>query len=113
MKLFIANIPFETSEDEIKDLFSVHGEIVDFYMPKDRDTGNYRGFAFLTFASEDMAQNAIEQVNGQEINGRALHVDKAQEKKSSGGGGGGGKFRNDRGGGGGHRGGRGRDRDRY
>lgn len=108
MKLFVANIPYESTEDDIRDLFSNHGEVVDFYMPTDRDTGNYKGFAFVTYSSEPEARDAIEAINGQEFNGRNLHVDEAKEKKPSGGGGGG-KFRNNRN----DRGDRGGRRDRY
>lgn len=109
MKLFVANIPYESTEDDIQDLFSNHGDVVDFYMPRDRDSGNYKGFAFVTYSSESEARDAIEAINGQEFNGRNLHVDEAKEKKPSGGGGGGGKFRNNRN----DRGGRGGRRDRY
>ena len=90
MKLFVANIPYSSSEDEIRDLFEAHGEIVDFYMPRDRDTGNYRGFAFITYSASEMADKAIENVNGIDLGGRPLHVDRAHDKRPGGGGGGGG-----------------------
>ena len=82
MKLFVANIPYESTEDDIQDLFSNHGDVVDFYMPRDRDSGNYKGFAFVTYSSESEARDAIEAINGQEFNGRNLHVDEAKEKKN-------------------------------
>ena len=115
-KLFVGNLSYSTTETDLRAAFEQDGRVVDrISIPLDRETGRPRGFAFVEMQSESDAQAAIEAVNGQELDGRRLRVDEAQERapRPSGGahfaGGGGGGFD---GGGGGGRGGGGRDRDR-
>tara|TARA_B110000037_G_scaffold221312_1_gene291862 strand:- start:92986 stop:93528 length:543 start_codon:yes stop_codon:yes gene_type:complete len=83
-KLFVANISFESSEDEIRPLFEDVGEVLDFYYPRDRDTGKVRGFAFVTMASDELAQAAIEKINGHILYDRDLHVTVAIPRESRG-----------------------------
>jgi len=88
-----------TTADGLRDAFSQFGEITDAVVISDRDTGRSRGFGFVTFAEEDSANKAIEQMNGTELDGRTINVNEALER--SGGGGGGGGRRGGGGGGGG------------
>lgn len=98
MKLFIGNLPFQASEEEIREAFSAYGTIDDLFIPLDRETNRPRGFAFLTLADDDQARKAIEEMDGAEFNGRDLRVNEAEERKPQQRGGGGGN----RGGGGGY-----------
>ncbi len=103
-RLFVGNLSWDTQEDDLIAAFEKDGRRVDnARIMTDRDTGKPRGFAFVEMGSEADAQAAIEAWNGQELGGRSLNVNEAQERTQSGGGGGG------RGGGGGG-GGRGGDR---
>jgi RNA recognition motif-containing protein len=104
--IFVGNMSFQTSEDDLRSLFQSHGEIVRVNIPTDRDTGRARGFAFVEMSNQAEATSAIAALNGKEVDGRALRVNEAQPKSEGGGGGGGG--RGGRGGGGGGRGGYGR-----
>lgn len=112
-KLFVGNLPFSTTDEELRELFSQHGEIADLKLISDRVTGRPKGIAFVEYATEDEAQAAIEALNGFELNGRALVVSVARppvprERRDFGGnrGFGGGYNRGgDRGGFGGNRGG--------
>src|SRR6266436_5769941 len=93
-KLYVGNLPFNTTENELQELFSQAGVV------QDRFTGKSRGFAFVTMGSEEDAQNAVSKLNGQAIEGRPLTVNEARprEQRSPGGGGGRGGY----GGGGGY-----------
>jgi RNA recognition motif-containing protein len=106
--LFVGNLSFNTSQETIEAAFSAMGEVREVALPTDRETGRPRGFAFVTMADAQAAQNAIAQLNGSEIDGRQIRVDEAQERSGGGGGfrggGGGGGFGG--GGGGGFGGGR-------
>ncbi|HUP65346.1 MAG TPA: RNA-binding protein [Thermoanaerobaculia bacterium] len=88
-KVFVGNLDFNTSKSEVEALFAQIGPIRDVFLPMDRESGRPRGFAFVEFDSEDDATAAIERFNGYELGGRALRVNKAEEKRSGGGGGGG------------------------
>lgn len=88
-KLYVGNFPYSVDEDQLRDLFSEYGEIEDLAMIKDRDTGRPKGFAFITFASQQAAEKALEQ-DGKDLGGRPLKVNMATEKPSRGGRGGGG-----------------------
>lgn len=79
-KIFVGNINFSTTEDVLRDFFAQAGTIDDCFLPSDRETGRPRGFAFITYASEDEASGAIERFNGEELDGRSLRVDSAQER---------------------------------
>ena len=110
MKLYVGNLSFQTTEDELLDLFSQAGNVASASVVTDRDTGRSRGFAFVEMGSKEEGEAAITQFNGAEINGRALTVNEARPKESRGGfGGGGGRGggRGGYGGGGGRGGGRG------
>ena len=87
MKLYIGNIPYETSEVELREFLSAHEPIVDLHMPLDRDTGRPRGFAFVTLSSQEAGEEAVRQLDGAELDGRNLRVREAEERGGGGGGG--------------------------
>ena len=112
-KLFVGNLSFKITENDLQDAFAAHGSVVETNLMMDRMTGRPRGFAFVTMSSDEEAQKAIEALNGKELDGRALTVNVARprEERPPGGGGGGRGPRRDYGGGsggGGGGGGRGR-----
>jgi cold-inducible RNA-binding protein len=104
-RLYVGNLSFNTSKDTLQEAFSAAGEVREIAMPTDRETGQPRGFAFVTMGSDQAASAAIAQLNGKSIDGRAIKVNEAEERQQRGGGGGGGGYG---GGGGGYGGGRGR-----
>ena len=77
-KLFVGNLPFSATEDELRQMFGQFGEIVDLKLIIDRMTGRSKGFAFVEFADEATAQAAIEGMNGKDNNGRAMVVNVAR-----------------------------------
>src|SRR3954464_1079502 len=89
-KVFVGNLNFNTSREEVESLFAQVGKPRDVFMPNDRETGRPRGFAFVEFESDEEATKAIEQFNGYELGGRALRVNRAEERPRGGGFGGGG-----------------------
>jgi RNA recognition motif-containing protein len=102
-KLYVGNLSFNTTENELQELFSQAGPVSEVTLMQDKFTGKSRGFAFVTMGSEADAQTAITKFNGQTVEGRPLTVNEARPRESrppGGGGGGGG-----RGGGGGYGGG--------
>jgi RNA recognition motif-containing protein len=101
-KIYIGNLPFSATEDEINELFGQHGTVHSVALINDRETGRPRGFGFVEM-DDDAAMNAISALDGHEMGGRSLRVNEAQDRRGGGGGGG----RGGRGGGGGGRGGRG------
>jgi RNA recognition motif-containing protein len=102
-KLFVGNLSFNTTENDLHDAFAAHGTVVEANLMMDRATGRPRGFAFVTMATPEEAQKAIQAMNGTTLDGRNLTVNEARPKEERPGGGGG-----YRGGGGGRdRGGRG------
>jgi cold-inducible RNA-binding protein len=114
-KLFVGNLSFNTTENDLQDMFAAHGTVVEANLMVDRVSGRPRGFGFVTMGSPEEAQKAIEALNGASVDGRNLTVNVARprEERSGGGGGGGGGSRGPRrdyggGGGGGGGGGRGR-----
>ena len=114
MKLYVGNLPFSATEDEIRSLFDDFGGAIDLHIPMDRETGRPRGFAFVTLNSREQGEAAIGSLDGQDMGGRALRISEAQERAprggGGGGGGGGGWGGGDRRGGGGDRRGGGGDR---
>lgn len=104
-KLYVGNMSFKTSEDELRSAFGQFGDVTDVYVAMDKMTGRPRGFAFVTMGTAEQAQEAAEKLNGADLGGRALTVNEARPKEE-GAGGGGRSF----GGGGGGRGGFGGER---
>jgi cold-inducible RNA-binding protein len=101
-KLFVGNLSFDVTENDLQDLFSQQGSVTEVNLMQDRSTGRSRGFAFVTMASDEAAQAAIAALNGRELMGRAMTVNVARPREErSGGGGGGGYGGGSRGGGGG------------
>jgi RNA recognition motif-containing protein len=98
-KIYVGNLPFTASEADVRALFSQHGTVESVSLPTDRDTGRPRGFGFVEMNQADAAR-AIQSLNGQDMGGRPLRVNEAQDKPRGGGGG-----RPGGGGGGGYRGG--------
>lgn len=111
-KLFVGNLSFDTTENDLQDAFAAHGTVVEVNLMMDRATGRPRGFGFVTMGSPEEAQKAIDALNGKEVSGRALTVNVARPREERPGGGGGGGGRRPYGGGGGGGGGGGR-RERY
>jgi RNA recognition motif-containing protein len=89
-KLFVGNLSFDTTENDLQDAFAAHGTVTETNLMMDRATGRPRGFGFVTMSSPEEAQKAIEALNGKSVGGRALTVNIARprEERSSGGGGG-------------------------
>ena len=115
-KLFVGNLSFKITENDLQDAFAAYGSVVETNLMMDRMSGRPRGFAFVTMGSEEEAQKAIEALNGKELDGRALTVNVARprEERPPGGGGGSRGPRRDYGGGsGGGGGGGGGGRGRY
>lgn len=79
LKLYVGNVSFQTEEEQLTDLFSDYGEIMDIYAPVDQETGRPRGFAFITMEAEAAAQ-AMNECDGYELDGRILRVNEAQAK---------------------------------
>ena len=104
-KIFVGNLDFRTTREEVEALFSQAGKIDDVFLPMDRETGRPRGFAFVTFATDEEAAAAIQRFNGHELSGRALRVNAAEERPRREGGGGGGGYGGGGYGGGGYGGG--------
>ena len=82
-RLYVSNLSYSTTEDELEELFSEAGEIVSVTILTDRDTGRSRGFGFIEFETEAQAQEARTRFNGVELGGRNLRVDVARERDSS------------------------------
>src|SRR5512146_929638 len=103
-KLFVGNLSFDITENDLQDAFAAHGTVVEANLMMDRATGRPRGFAFVTMSTPEEAQKAIDAMNGKELAGRALTVNIARPREERPSGGGGGGYRRD------FRGGGGRDR---
>ena len=101
-KLFVGNLSFNTTENDLHDAFAAHGTVVEANLMVDRMSGRPRGFGFVTMGSPEEAQKAIEAMNGASLDGRNLTVNIARPKEERPGGGGGSRGpRRDYGGGGG------------
>jgi cold-inducible RNA-binding protein len=107
-KLFVGNLSFNTTENDLHDAFAAHGTVVEANLMVDRMSGRSRGFAFVTMSSPEEAQKAIEAMNGATLDNRTLTVNIARPKEERSGGGGGGRGPRREYGGGGGGGGRGR-----
>jgi len=105
-KLYVGNLPFSTTESELREAFTPFGAVAEVFIAMDKFSGRSRGFAFVTMGSDAEAKAAIAGVNGKNIGGRDLTVNEARPKEEGGGrsfGGGGGGGRSFGGGGGGGR----------
>ncbi|CAN1125374.1 Glycine-rich RNA-binding protein GRP1A [Linum perenne] len=113
-RCFVGGLAWATTDDALFEAFSTHGQIIESKIINDRETGRSRGFGFVTFSDEKSMRDAIEGMNGQNLDGRNITVNEAQSRGSSGGGGGGFNRGGPRreGGGGGYNRGYGGDRER-
>src|ERR1700677_1614210 len=107
-KLFVGNLSFNTTENDLNDAFAAFGTVTETNLMMDRMTNRPRGFVFVTMSTAEEAQKAIEGMNGKDMDGRALTVNVAKPREERPAGGGGGGYRGGSGGGGGGGGGRGR-----
>lgn len=89
-KVFVGNLEFSTTKDQLETLFGEVGSVVDCFLPSDRATGRPRGFAFVEFSSDEEAEAAIKRFDGYELGGRNLRVNAAEARQPSFGRGGGG-----------------------
>ena len=87
MKLYVGNLAFQTSSDDLQQLFSQAGTVESASVIEDRETGRSRGFGFVEMATKEEGNAAIEKFNGQELDGRALNVNEAKPRENRGGGG--------------------------
>src|SRR5579871_2752252 len=85
--IFVGNLSYQTTEPELEAAFATYGAVEKISVMRDRDTGQPRGFAFVEMTNKDDAANAIQGLNGHEMNGRALNVNEARPRESRGGGG--------------------------
>jgi RNA recognition motif-containing protein len=108
MNIYVGNLSRETTEEDLRQAFEEFGQVASINIIKDKFSGESRGFGFVEMPSKDEAQTAIEEMNGKELNERAVNVNEARPKSDRGGGGGGGGSRGR--GGGGSRGGGSRGR---
>jgi RNA recognition motif-containing protein len=104
-KLFVGNLSFDTTENDLRDTFAAHGTVNDASLIMDRMTNRPRGFGFVTMSTDAEAQKATEALNGTDMGGRALTVNvaKPREERAPGGGGGRREYSGGGGGGGGRR----------
>ena len=91
MKMYVGNLSFDTTKQDLETLFSEHGTVTDVHLPTDRESGQPRGFAFVTMDSKDAMNAAMGAINGKDVGGRTLKVNEAQAREERGGGGGGGR----------------------
>ena len=106
-RLYVGNLSYDTDTETLRQAFAASGEVTDAHVVMDRESGRSRGFGFVTMATPELAKKAIETMNGQMIDGRAIRVNEAEERPRGGGGGfgGGGRGGGFGGGGGGFGGG--------
>ena len=100
-KMYVGNLPFSASDQDIRELFSQYGAVTDVFLPIDRESGRPRGFAFVTMDTPAAMTAAIEGLNGKDLGGRNLAINEARPKEERPGGGGGGRGGYGGGGGGG------------
>jgi cold-inducible RNA-binding protein len=100
-KLFVGNLSFKTTENDLQDAFAAHGTVLETNLMMDRMTGRPRGFGFVTMSTPEEAQKAIDALHGAQLDGRPLTVNIARPREDRPAGGGGGGYRGGGGGGGG------------
>ena len=81
MKLYVGNLSFETTENDLQDLFEKHGTVKEVHLMMDKMTGKSRGFAFITMGDTTQGNAAMSALNGHELNGRALNVNEARPRE--------------------------------
>ncbi len=91
MKLYVGNLAFQTSSDDLQQLFAQAGTVESAAVVEDRETGRSRGFGFVEMSTKEEGNAAIQKFNGQDMGGRALNVNEAKPREDRGGGGGGGR----------------------
>lgn len=101
MKIYVGNLSFDTTENELNELFSQHGEVAEVSVITDRETGRSRGFGFVEMKNDNAAREAIAALEGTDLGGRRITVNEARPRPAGGGGGGGGRGGSRGGGGGG------------
>jgi RNA recognition motif-containing protein len=89
-RLYVGNLSFQATPDTLREAFGSCGEVTDVHIVQDRETGQSRGFAFVTMGTAAEAAKAISTLNGSDLGGRSLRVNEAEERQNRGGGGGGG-----------------------
>jgi len=89
VSIFVGNLPFRAEQEDVAELFAPFGEVTNCFLPLERDTGRKRGFAFVELADEDSESRAIDALQGAELMGRPLRINKAEPRSPGGGGGGG------------------------
>lgn len=89
MSIFVGNLPFRAEQEDVAELFTPFGDVTNCFLPLERDTGRKRGFAFVELADEDSESRAIDALQGAELMGRPLRINKAEPRSAGGGGGGG------------------------
>jgi RNA recognition motif-containing protein len=90
VSIFVGNLPFRAEQEDVVELFTPYGEVVNCALPLERDTGRKRGFAFVEMADAETETRAIDALQGAELMGRPLRINKAEPRTGGGGGGGGG-----------------------
>ena len=86
-KLFVGNLSFNITENDLQDTFAAHGTVLEAHLPTDRMSGRPRGFAFITMSTPEEAQAAMSALNGKDLDGRALTVNEAKPREERAGGG--------------------------
>jgi RNA recognition motif-containing protein len=81
MKVYVGNLPYSIDSDKLKEIFSAHGEVTEAVVISDRYSGRSKGFGFVTFADDDGAKKAIEEMNGKDFEGRELKVNEAKPRE--------------------------------
>jgi RNA recognition motif-containing protein len=85
MKIYVGNLSFSTTEDQLREMFAAHGEVEEVAIPTDRDTGRPRGFGFVTMPNAEEAAAAIGALHEKELDGRTLNVNEARPRRDAGG----------------------------
>ncbi len=81
MRLYVGNLNYNTSEDELREIFGEYGEVVSVALIRDRETGRAKGFGFVEFADEESGRTAITALDGKQIGGRAIKVNEARPRE--------------------------------
>jgi len=112
MNIYVGNLSFDATEDEVRELFAAFGQVTSVSLIKDKFTGRPRGFGFVEMATDGEAQKAIAELNGKDYKGRSMTINQARPREDSGGSGRGGGYGGGGYGGGGDRSGGGQSRER-